>query len=186
VLEPLPTTLGASAAACLPAPLVDGSVTCEASVDGGARRYVMVDDQDVLVTAASPDDAALSAALRAMTRPGPTSAGTPGGAVVPPAVGGTAALEAALAPAIDRGCAALAGADPAATQAACAALGLENGGSVQGSSFVPPAAVGPTSTYLVDVLAADGTLRSAEVDVAYQWDRATRRGTWQVIALRPV
>lgn len=180
VLEPLPVDLGATASSCVPAPLADGSVACEETAAGGELRRVLVDGEDILVTAHSPSDPAVAAALRSIERTAVTGAGE---SQPPPAAGATAALETALGPALVGGCGALDG--PPAVGAACSALGLDGGGaSLAGASFVPGASA-EDATYVVDVALGDGSLRSAEVDLTYVWDRNTRRGSWQVTDLRP-
>lgn len=185
ILEPLPADLGAMATTCQPAPLADGTVACEATTAGGQLRRVLVNGEDVLVTAHTPADPDVAATLRGLSRPAAPAGGE---SAEPPSVGATAAVQVALAPLLADGCAAAAPSLPPDVVAACSALGLDAGGAaLQGARFVPATAeaAGP-STYLVDLVLADGSLRSAEVQVTYTWDRDARSGQWRVTALRPL
>src|SRR5690606_14457642 len=125
----------------------------------------------------------VAAALRTLHRT--EAADTVESAQEPTSVGVTAAVEEALAPVLAGGCGAVASEDPDLT-ATCAALGLDAGASLAGTQFLPSAAeTAGTASYVVDLALSDGTLRSAEVDVAHRWDPASRQGAWHLVALRP-
>ncbi len=187
LIEPLPRDLDGTATTCQPAVLADGTTTCERADGATKRRLVLVDGQDVLVTATSVGDAEVDAALRSLARTAVAPASASTGAVA--GGGSTAALDAAFGPIVTGGCAALttSASDPAALQAPCAALGLASGGAtVAGARFSPTTADEPgTARYVVDVTLPGGELRSAEVTIAYRWAADVRQGAWWLMAIQP-